>query len=182
MKDLHDIQTLLAIDDRSLDTEMVEFSATYGYWVGQTPGVQRNLLVAEHDRDVTAARLDIQIRAELAEADEAAQVDALAEPDPKKRRKPKAQLTEPAVKALVTQHPEMVEAERHYIGARVEYERVRGIVTALASKGDFLRSLGARIRAEMERDPEVRIRHERTREFERLKREANGEMQTDLDL
>jgi hypothetical protein len=192
MNDPNNLSQLLSINDHDLDTEMVQYPATLGYWNAQLADSLRKLLIADHARDTVQARVEIIIRAEALDAEEAAaaeEAEASFLADSKTKAKPKKKrrgaTTEASVKAAVVTHSEVQAAEHVFINAKVEYERIRGICAALSSKGDFLRSLGARIRAELERDPSVRTRYENHRQVESLRRDNgvfNDPRQGDLDL
>ena len=138
---LHDIEVEKYLADcvrlfpEAIQEEMVRISADLAYWGERYSRALRAFLTAKLDEDRAYAKVAILCREELAQA---------------------GKVTEAMVTSAVESHPEIERARLELIAAEVEKVRLYGVLDAIRSKRDMLQSLGAQLRAEMERDPGLR--------------------------
>lgn len=124
------------IDPQDIQRHFATVAATYAYWSHQYAEADRNLKLSKLEEERTHAVLAIKHRQEM--------LDRGLKP------------TESQVEAKVVNDPEMVELTRERIEAEFQRERLKGVVNAVALKGQSLMSLGAFVRKELENDPAVR--------------------------
>jgi|SRR6516162_2983609 hypothetical protein len=130
-----EISNVADIDPLALDEEFQHAPADYAYWSHQLSQATKTALQAKFEREKTYARLLIEIR----------------ETTSKK--------TVDEVEARVICCPEYEVAKLNEIESDAERARLYGIVEALRVKKDMLIQLGAHVRAEMDRDPQIRELH-----------------------
>jgi hypothetical protein len=144
----------VAIDEFALQAEYMRLPADYAYWNARYAEVYRFLLRSKMTRDQLQARLHKEYRARL-EAQRSSGRVTIAEVD-----------------AEVEADPEYLEAKVTEIEADAECKKLQGVMEALRTKREMLISLGAHIRAEMQRDPSVHQRGHVDREVVDARREA----------
>jgi hypothetical protein len=130
-----DIANVTDIDPLALDEEFQRAPADFAYWSHKLSEVTKGALCAKFDRERAYARLLIEVR------------------------ETGGKRTVDEVEARVVNHPEFVAAKLIEIESDAERARLFGIVESLRVKRDMLIQLGAHVRAEMERDPQLRELH-----------------------
>jgi len=127
------------IDSSDLNKEFIEFPARLAYWNQLFADATESYLKSKADWEVAKAATRFRLRGiPLRQTGKLPTMDDLD--------------------ALVTLDEEVRDVHLAYVMADVDRVRIRGIVESLAAKKDMLQSLGAKVRAEMERDPTVRER------------------------
>jgi hypothetical protein len=133
------------IDDMALDEEIMEAPGDLAYWNASYTKALREYLIEKHEFSITHAKVRMKIRAEKADA------------TPK--------LTNDDVNALIALDEEHQTAELKFIEAEAEKERLKKFAEAVAAKKDMVQSLGAKLRSELEGDPNIRKQHRGRREY-----------------
>lgn len=133
------------LDDFALDEEMRRAPADIAYWNERYARAHKAHLLAKLEEDRTRARRRMEIK-------------ALAEAGPKGKAP-----TVEDMKAAVEADSEVYDATVRAIEAEVEKVRLRGVVDAVSAKIEMVRSLGAKLRIEMQNDPAVREQHSNAR-------------------
>jgi hypothetical protein len=126
-------------DPLNLEREFVRLPSDYAYWSELYSRALTAMLLAKLKTKRVGARLRIGMR-EILEA-----------------RKGKA--TESMVDAAVIESQEMQDTENEELAAEVEKVRLAGVLEAVKTKRECLVSIGATLRKEMERDPEIAAQH-----------------------
>jgi len=126
----------VSIDAGRLNDEFVRVSSDLAYWNRSYAGAVKRLRLAEMDREGQEASLRLKYRAE-------------AEASGQK-------ITEGTLDALVVDSPQYKLALTVEVDSEHDKNRATGVVDAIRTKRDMLVSLGAHIRAEMQRDPSIR--------------------------
>lgn len=126
----------VSLDQTNLQGEFVKYTADLAFWGAKLASAKQMESLAKLKKETTSADLDAQGR-------EALSGD----------KKP----TEAMVSAWVVRHPAMQEAEKEYITATYEMDRVKAIHDALRAKRDMLVGLGAQQRAEMQHEPSIKM-------------------------
>lgn len=130
------------IEPTLITEEMVRAPADMAFWGGRHAEAHKRHLLAKLSRDRTTARLRIEVRERLAMQS--------------------AKVTESMVESAVEMDPEYHAAKLEEVEAEVEVLRLRNALEAVRAKKDMIVSIGAHIRAEMERDPMVRREHQKS--------------------
>lgn len=128
-------RSCVTLDNNNLQGEFVKYTSDFAYWGAKVAAAKMHESLAKMAKDATAADLDVSAREALAGD-----------------KKP----TEAMIGAWVTRHPAMQAAEKDYVTATFEYDRVRAVWDALRAKRDMLVGLGAQQRAEMQNEPVVK--------------------------
>ena len=175
---LHDLEVdeyladCVRLDDVALDEEFMRLPADLAYWTHKYAQAVDAYLRAKFEHERSAARLFLEARRAPAAADTDVAETSTPEPaladatDTKGKKKTAAPKPPPKPKQLSIEDAKAtVEASDEYqvtylqlTEADVERTPLRGLVDAITTKRDMLQSLGAKLRAEMERDPMVRAR------------------------
>lgn len=124
------------LDDSDLDREFRRVSADLAYWNHRYADALRAALLGKYNVDRTKGRLALEIRAEAEDLG--------------------MKVTDKTVDAKVASHDDLHAVYIKYVDAEAEKVKLRGVCEAIAAKKDVLQSLGAKLRVEMERDPQVR--------------------------
>ncbi len=130
------LRTCIAIFPEQIEEEFVRTPADVAYWNAQYADALDAYLKAKAAADREWARLWLLVRAQLS-ADGA---------------KP----TEKLVDASVEVHDDWQKVQLSLIDAEVKKAQLQGHVDAVHTKRDMLQSLGAKLRVEMQSDPQVR--------------------------
>jgi nitrogenase molybdenum-iron protein alpha/beta subunit len=143
-----DVDTFLvdavSINELEIDREIVEISAQLAYWNHRYADATRAFMVAKVDSKRIRSRRQVEIRTDL---ERKARLSA-TETGAKSSARP---FTEAQVEALVDGDIEVQEAENDLIDAEVNLKRLSGYCDAIRVKADMVRSISARLRAELER-------------------------------
>lgn len=126
------------IEPLALEEEYIRLPADLAFWNDRYAKAVETYLQAKHDSDTMYAKLLIIHRATL--------------------QNQGVKVTESIVEATILQDQKWLDVEQKRIGAEAAKARLSGVLDAVKTKRDMLISLGAHIRAEMERDPQVRER------------------------
>lgn len=122
------------IDPIEIDEEFLRQPADLAYWHERYAQAVRRQLDAKHSVPQAEAEMYIDIRDNLI---------------------PGEKMTEPNIKAHVATSQKVIDAQAELSKAESEKQRCKGYAEAVASKGNMLQSIGAKLRIEM-RDPAVR--------------------------
>lgn len=131
----------------AIDEEFVRTPADLAYWNAKYADALDRFLRAKAHADSEWARLWLLTREELLAKD--------------------GKATEKVIDAKTEGHPDWAKAQVALIDAEVEKTRLGGRCDAVRTKKDMLQSLGAKIRAEIETDPQVRASHAAARDAAR---------------
>lgn len=127
-----------AIDEFAIQAEYMRLPGDYAYWNSRYSEVYRYHLRSKLDLTQLVARLTKEYRARL------------------EAGRSSGRVTIGEVEAEVEADSEYLDAKIVEIEADAEAKRLAGVLEALRTKREMLISLGAHIRAEMNRDPMIR--------------------------
>jgi hypothetical protein len=163
-----DLMDRLKIDPMALDHEFITCASNIAYLGAKHGHALREHLRAKIRTKKLQALLLIQARDDLEGRREELQDEenALALKEKRKAKDVKLSITESTVEANARQMPQWVDTEEAEIEAEVAASIAKTNLTASLAKRDMLVQMGANVRAEMERDPTIRLhkRHHRSQE------------------
>lgn len=173
--DEYTIQCVM-LDDTDLDGEFSRVAADLAYWNAVYAQALREYLTQKAAVKQVRARRFVELRVELMQADLAEEDDDTAPPAPAKAKAPKRsatpRVTDGRVQTAVDCDAEVVDAEMALIEAEVAKVQAQNHADEVLAKKDALQSIGARVRRELDADPEVRRRHAQAREAARDREEG----------
>jgi hypothetical protein len=124
------------IEPEAIQDEYVRVPSDLSYWSEMHANTYREWQLAKFDREQEWGAAVTRARATLASE--------------------RAKATVADVEASAINDPAYVEKKRQEVYLEAETKRLLGMVEAIRTKRDMLVSLGAHIRAELERDPLIR--------------------------
>lgn len=131
------------INDMALDDELNHAAGNLAYWNARYTNANRDFLISRHVQRILIAKLRLEIREE--------HIDD----------KPK--LTADDITAHIHAHPDYERDHMSYVLAEADMLKFKKFAEAVAVKADQLRSIGAKLRAEMDGDHTVRVQHRENR-------------------
>lgn len=130
------IQEAVAVDPLSIDDEFASLPGQIVRYNNLFSDAMKTLLLAEAAEDRMWAKMYILHREES--------------------RDEKAKITETEIKSLIESSKEWQRVHDAVIDAKIEKQRLHGVLDALSAKRDALISIGAKMRAELAGQPHLR--------------------------
>lgn len=136
-------QEMVDVDELNLNDEYASFAGKYADWTALYARAYKKAKTTKHNDEIEWAKsfLKIQEKKKYWVAE-----------DPKNNKMPPLD----TIKALTTLDDDRVRAHKKAILADAERERLKVFLSSIESKKEMLRSLGAKLRTEMEGDLAVR--------------------------
>jgi hypothetical protein len=129
------------IDDFDIDNHMTDYPRLLAHWGRRYTDAVKEYLIEEHDFEQVEARLRLELKEEM-------RIE-----NAEKKIKPPTDLD---VKAAIIINTEYEEAHYNMIKAKAREKKLKHFLVSIEAKGDMLRSLGAKLRKQMDSDPSVR--------------------------
>lgn len=120
------VTDIVTINEDDLETEFSHFAGDYAFWLYNRAKAQTRINSAKLGLDLAKAEARELVKAQSG---------------------PSAKLTVEDIKALVSEHPSVVEATQTLHTAEDNEAKINAVVEALRAKKDMLVSLGAHKRA-----------------------------------
>jgi hypothetical protein len=130
------LEDCVRIDDMVLDEEFIRVPSDLAFWSARHAEAVRTHLIAKLEAEKARAKAHLKLKAE---AEIAGKKMTVADLD-----------------AHIYHDPDYLDAAVALIEAESEKKRLQGCVEAVHAKKEMVQSLGAKLRAEMERDPLVK--------------------------
>jgi len=119
----------VTIDDQNLHVEFCRVPADFAYWSSQYAGAKDCYMKAKLEREITRARLRMELREMLVQSGE--------------------RVTEARIDSEVDVNPEWEDVRTREIEAEIDVVRLHGVLESIRTKREMLISLGAHVRQEM---------------------------------
>lgn len=134
-------QASIRIEPLAIQEEYVRVPSDLAFWSEQHSVLYREWQLAKFEREQEWGRAIERARADLSS---------------NRKGAPGRGPTVASIEAYAIQDPQYVKARNDEIHLESERQRLLGMVDAVRTKRDMLVSLGAHIRAELERDPVIK--------------------------